>query len=701
MKNILLTSFLAFMVASCTPKKDDSALKENPFFTEWNTPFGVPEFEKIKPEHYKPAFIEGMAQQNKEIEAIVNNPQAPTFENTIAALDFSGKLLLKVGSVFDNLTSAETNDSLRAIDEEVSPLLSEHSDNIMLNEKLFQRIKSVYDNKESENLTGEQLMVLDNYYKDFVRSGSLLDAQKKDRLKEINKELGLLSIKFANNVLGETNDFKLVIDNKDDLAGLPDWAVAAAEEQSGEKGKYVFTLQKPSLIPFLQYADNRSLREKMYKGYIMRGDNNNERDNKQVISQILKLRLEKAKLLGFDSFADFTLDNKMAKNPSNVYDLLNKIWNAALPKAKEEASALQNQINKEGGNFKLAAWDWWYYTEKIRKEKYGLDESEIKPYFAVDSVRNGAFMVANKLWGITFKELNDMPVYNLDVKAFEVDDKDGSLIGIFYVDYFPRDGKRAGAWMSNYRDQSRENGENIRPIIVNVGNFSKPVGDAPALLNIDEVQTLFHEFGHALHGLLTQCTYPSVSGTSVARDFVELPSQIMEHWSTNPQVLKMYAKHYKTGEVIPDALIEKMEKASNFNTGFTTTELVAAALLDMDYHTNTNLDNFDAIEFEKATTKKIGLIDEITYRYRGSYFSHIFSGGYATGYYSYLWAEVLDADAFDAFVQNGIFDQKTAQLYRENILEKGGSVEPMTLYKQFRGAEPNPDALLRNRGLKN
>ncbi|MDO5571382.1 MAG: M3 family metallopeptidase [Bacteroidales bacterium] len=689
------------MVASCTPKKDDSALKENPFFTEWNTPFGVPEFEKIKPEHYKPAFIEGMAQQNKEIEAIVNNPQAPTFENTIAALDFSGKLLLKVGSVFDNLTSAETNDSLRAIDEEVSPLLSEHSDNIMLNEKLFQRIKSVYDNKESENLTGEQLMVLDNYYKDFVRSGSLLDAQKKDRLKEINKELGLLSIKFANNVLGETNDFKLVIDNKDDLAGLPDWAVAAAEEQSGEKGKYVFTLQKPSLIPFLQYADNRSLREKMYKGYIMRGDNNNERDNKQVISQILKLRLEKAKLLGFDSFADFTLDNKMAKNPSNVYDLLNKIWNAALPKAKEEASALQNQINKEGGNFKLAAWDWWYYTEKIRKEKYGLDESEIKPYFAVDSVRNGAFMVANKLWGITFKELNDMPVYNLDVKAFEVDDKDGSLIGIFYVDYFPRDGKRAGAWMSNYRDQSRENGENIRPIIVNVGNFSKPVGDAPALLNIDEVQTLFHEFGHALHGLLTQCTYPSVSGTSVARDFVELPSQIMEHWSTNPQVLKMYAKHYKTGEVIPDALIEKMEKASNFNTGFTTTELVAAALLDMDYHTNTNLDNFDAIEFEKATTKKIGLIDEITYRYRGSYFSHIFSGGYATGYYSYLWAEVLDADAFDAFVQNGIFDQKTAQLYRENILEKGGSVEPMTLYKQFRGAEPNPDALLRNRGLKN
>lgn len=692
---------MAAILVSCSSPKTEN----NPFFTESKAPFGVPVFEEIKSEHYKPAFLRGMEEHNAEVEAIVNNPAAPTFENTVAALDFTGDLLKRVSGVFYNLTSAETNDELKAINKEISPLATAHDDNMMLNDKLFARIKTVYDNRENENLNPEQMMLLDKYYKNFVRAGALLDAENKEKLKEVNKQMGMQFIKFSENVLNETNGFKLVIEDQAQLAGLPDWAIASAAEEaiaSGDSGKWVFTLAKPSLIPFLQYADSRELREKMYQGYVNRGNNNNENDNKEVIAEILRLRLEKAKLLGFNSFAEFALDNRMAKNPENVYALLNKIWANALPKAKEEAADMQKMINKEGGNFKLAAWDWWYYTEKLRKEKFNLDESELKPYFAVDQVREGAFMVANKLWGISFTELPNMPIYHPDVKVFQVKDKDDSHLSLLYVDYFPRAGKRAGAWMNNYIDQQVKDGVETRPVIVNVGNFSKPVGNTPSLLNIDEVQTLFHEFGHALHGMLTKCTYPSISGTSVARDFVELPSQIMEHWATHPDVLKMYARHYQTGEVIPDALIEKMEKAGNFNTGFTTTELVAAALLDMNYHTNTDLNGFDAIAFEDATTKKIGLIDEITYRYRGSYFSHIFSSdGYATGYYSYLWAEVLDADAFDAFAQNGIFDQETAQLFRSNILEKGGSVEPMTLYKQFRGAEPNPEALLRNRGLMN
>ncbi len=699
MKKILFTSCIAAMMVSCAPKTES-----NPFFTEYTAPFGMPDFAQIRSEHYMPAFLKGMEEHNAEIEAIVNNPEAPTFANTIEAMEFSGKLMNRVSAVFYNLTSAETNDQLKTIQKDMSPLLSEHNDNISLNDKLFERVKVIYDNKATANLTPEQEMVLDKYYKDFVRSGALLDATQKEQLKAINKELNLLSIRFADNVLTETNNFKLVIDNEADLAGLPEWVIAGAAEEAnakGETGKWVFTLAKPSFLPFLQYADNRELREKIYNGYINRADNGNDNDNKETIAQILKLRQQKANLLGFDTFAEFALDNRMAKNPENVYALLNSIWSAALPKAKEEAKDMQALIYQEGGNFQLAAWDWWYYTEKLRKQKFDLDESEVKPFFAVDNVRDGAFMVANKLWGITFEERTDIPVYHQDVKTFEVKDKDGSHIGVFLVDYFPRESKRAGAWMNSYRDQSIENGTNIRPIVVNVGNFSKPVGNTPSLLNIDEVQTLFHEFGHGLHGLLTQCTYPIVSGTSVARDFVELPSQIMEHWATNPEVMTMYAKHYQTGEVISDELIEKMDKAANFNTGFTTTELVAAALLDMNYHTTSDFSNFDAVAFESKTTKEIGLIDEITYRYRGPYFSHIFSGGYATGYYSYLWAEVLDADAFDAFEQNGIFDQKTAQLYRENILEKGGSVEPMTLYVQFRGAEPNPEALLRNRGLKN
>ena len=489
MKKILLTSIVAAaMLTSCGTKKET-----NPFFTESTAPFGAPMFNDIKSEHFMPAFLKGFEQQNAEIEAIINNPETPTFANTIAAYDKSGAILQNVGGVFYNLTSAETNDELKAIQKEVSPLSTEHGDNIMLNDKFFQRVKFVYDNKENEQLTEEELTLLDNMYKDFVRSGALLSDSDKEKLKELNKQLGLLSIKFADNVLAETNSFKLVIDNKDQLAGLPEWVVAGASEEAaanGMEGKWVFTLAKPSLLPFLQYSDVRELREKIYKGYINRGDNDNDNNNKEVIAQFLKLRLEKANLLGFDSFADLALDNRMANSPDKVYGLLNKIWASALPKAKEEAADMQKMMNAEGKGEKLEAWNWCYYTEKIRKAKYDLDESELKPYFMVDNVRDGAFMVANKLWGLTFTELNDVPVYHPDVKAFEVKDKDGSHIGLFYVDYFPRAGKKVGAWMSSYRKQQKKDGENIRPIIVNVGNFSKPVGDTPSLLTIDETETL-------------------------------------------------------------------------------------------------------------------------------------------------------------------------------------------------------------------
>ena len=695
MRHFFKSICMAAIVCSCSAPQE-----QNPFYVESTAPFGLPMFDQINASHYMPAFKKGMADNNLEIEAIVNNPETPNFKNTVEALEFSGALLKKVGGVFFNLTGSDTNDSLKAIQNELTPLMSAHDDNIMLNDALFQRVKTVYDNRASENLTAEQAMVLEKYYKNFVRSGAMLSAEEKEELKRLNSELSLLSIKFADNLLAENNAYKLVITDKAQLSGLPDWAVAAAAAEAGEEGKWVFTLSGPSMIPFLQYADARELREEIYKAYTSRGDNNNDKDNKDNIAKILELRQQKAQLLGFDSYAQFALDDRMAKNSDNVYDLLNNIWESALPKAKEEAKDLQALINKEGGNFDLEAWDWWYYTEKLRKERYNLDESEIKPYFAINNVLDGAFMVANNLWGIEFVELTDVPVYNEEVRAFQVKDKDGSHIGIFYVDFFPRASKRGGAWMSDFVGHTIQDGKETTPVIVNVCNFTKPVGDTPALLTIDEVQTLFHEFGHALHGLLTEAAYPSVSGTSVARDFVELPSQIMEHWSTHPDVLKLYAKHYQTGEVIPEALVAKMNEAANFNTGFTTTELVAAALLDMDYHTATDLSDFNAHDFEQKTTERIGLIDEIAYRYRGPYFAHIFAGGYATGYYSYLWAEVLDADAFDAFLENGLFDQKTAALYRENILEKGGSVDPMTLYVNFRGHEPNADALLRGRGLK-
>jgi len=675
---------------------------QNPFFSNYNTPFNVPPFDKIKENHFMPAFIEGMRLEQLEIEVIVNNPELPTFKNTIEALEKSGDLLTKVDNAFSNLRSAHTNDEMQKIAKEVSPLLSKHRDDIRLNEELFKRIKAVYDQKNTLNLMGEQNTLLEKYYKDFVRGGANLNEEQKVELREINKELSLLSLKFGENILKENNAFKLMIDNKEDLAGLPEAVIIGAAETAkelGHDGKWVFTLHKPSMIPFLQYADMRKLRENIYKAYINRGNNNNELDNKEILSKMAALRVGKAHLLGYKTHAHFVLENNMAKEPKNVYDLLNQLWKPALAKSKEEAKEFQAMIDSEGGNFKLESWDWWYYAEKVKKVKYALDDEILRPYFKLENVIEGAFTVANKLFGITFKEITDIPKYHEDVRVFEVTDSDGSHLGILYTDYFPRASKRGGAWMNHYRKQSKLGGENITPVISNVCNFSKPAGEKPALLTFEEVSTLFHEFGHALHGLLSNSTYPRLSGTSVPRDFVELPSQIMENWASEPEVLKTYAKHYLTGEIIPQELIDKLKNASKFNQGFISVEYLAASFLDMDWHTLTEAGEHDPLEFEAKSLNKIGLIPEIITRYRSMYFSHIFAGGYSSGYYSYIWAEVLDSDAFQAFIETGLFDRENAQSLRDNILSKGGTEDPMILFKRFRGAEPKIDALLKKRGL--
>lgn len=696
MKKYFYLLMTATIMIACNGQKD------NPFFSEYTTPFGVPPFDKIKTEHYMPAFKEGIKQHDEEIAAIAGSSEEPTFDNTIAALDLAGSLLKKVNLVFFSLTESETNDEMNKIAEEITPVLSEHNDNLYLNADLFKRVKALYDKKAELGLDREQERLLDDYYKNFVRSGAALTPEDQAKLRSINKELATLTLKFGDNVLNETNAYKLVIDKKEDLAGLPQSSIDAAAEaatDAGMSGKWVFTLHKPSLIPFLQFSQKRELREQMFKAYINRGDNDNENDNKEIIKKLVNFRIDKAKLLGYASHADFVLDENMAKTPENVLSFLNGIWPKALVRAKAEVEDMQKMIVADGDTFRLKAWDWWYYSERVRKEKFNLDESELKPYFKLENVRQGAFDVANKLFGLTFKKLDSIPVYHPDVEVFEVLDEDGSHVGIFMTDYFPRPGKRGGAWMSNFSEQYFKDGKDNRPIIYNVGNFTKPTADAPSLLNQDEVETLFHEFGHGLHGLLSRCRYISSSGTNVARDFVELPSQIMENWAMHPEVLKMYAKHYKTGETIPEALIEKITKSSAFNQGFMTTELIAAALLDMDWHTLEANTSDNVRDFEINSMKKVGLIEEIVPRYRSTFFNHIFSGGYSSGYYAYLWAEVLDADAFNAFEENGIFDKQTATLFRKNVLEKGDTEDPMILYKQFRGAEPDPAALIKRRGL--
>lgn len=682
-----------------------SAKTNNPFFETYKNKYGAPPFEQIKNEHYMPAFMEGIKQQQAEINVVANNKKPATFANTIEALDYSGELLKKVSSVFFNLYSAETNDQMAKIANDVSPILSEHNDNLFLNEKVFARVKKLYDNRSKLGLSAEQIRLLEKYHRNFVRSGAALSPAKKTILREINKELGLAELTFGQNVLDETNSFKKIIENESDLAGLPvsvRQAAAETAKAAGQNGKWVFTTQKASFIPVLQYSENRELRKDLLLAYSKRGNNDNTKDNKVFINKIMKLRTQKAQLLGFATSADFILDDTMAKTPKNVYDFLATVWAPALNKAKDETAELQKLMDTEGKGQKIEPWDWWYYSEKLRKAKYDLDEELLKPYFKLENVRQGVFDLASKLFGLKFKKINNMPIYHRDVEVFEVTDATNALIGVLYTDYFPRAGKRGGAWMNNITEQYKKGGINYRPIICNVGNFTKPTESNPSLLNMDEVETLFHEFGHALHGLLSQCTYPSQSGTNVSRDFVEFPSQVMENWCWEPQIMKTYARHYKTGEVMPKALMDKIQLAGTFNQGFINTELLAATLLDLDYHTIKDTSSFDVTAFENASMKRIGMISQIIPRYRSTYFNHIFSGGgYSAGYYSYTWAAVLDADAFKAFKESGdVYNSKLATSLRKNVLERGDSEDPMKLYRKFRGANPKPDALLEKRGLK-
>lgn len=700
MKKLFITIFLTtFYLTNMLAQ----TISNNPFFEEWNTPFQTPPFSKIKNEHFLPALEEGIKQQRAELEQIINNSESPTFQNTIAALEKSGKLLTKVTRVFFNLTGANTNDELQKVAEKITPELTKLNNDIYLNEKLYQRIKTIYDEKDKLNLSKEELRLLDNYYSDFTRAGIGLSQEKKTRLREINQQLSSLQLKFGDNLRKETNALGLVIDKEEDLIGLPEAVMKAASElaeANGLKGKWAFNLQRPSWTPFLQYSQKRELREKLYKAYINRGNNNNEFDNKEIIKQIVELRIEKAKLLGYETYAHFKLEKNMAKTPANVIKFLNELWMPAINQAKNEVKEMQKLIDAEGGNFKLAAWDWWYYSEKVKKEKYALDEEMIRPYFKMENVREGAFDVASKLFGIKFIKRNDIEVYDSDVEVYEVQEADGSLVGILYTDYYPRNGKRAGAWMSYYRGQSNMDGEMIYPLVVNVGNFTKPTSDKPALLSFDDVNTLFHEFGHALNGLFNRSVYPGSKRSPV--DFVELPSQIMENWASHPDVLKMYARHYQTNEPIPDELIQKIQNSQYFNKGFEQTEYLAASFLDMDWHTLTEPIEIDVNKFEENSLNKIGLISEIASRYQSTNFNHIFGGdGYSAGYYGYSWAAVLDADAFEAFLETDLFDQNVAKSFRENILEKSGSDDPMELYKKFRGREPKVDALLKRLGFKN
>ena len=711
MKRLILITVLLFIVSCQQKSKMDPNI--NPFFQEWNTPYEVPPFLDIKDEHYMPAYQQGMKENLEEIDLIVNNPEAPTFANTIEELERTGKLLSKVGRVFSNLASSNTNPKLQELQRELSPMLSAHYDKISLNEGLFNRVDAIWQNRENLDLTKEQTKLLNDTRKGFVRSGALLSEDQKERISEINSKISGLSTSFGQNLLAETNGFELILEVSD-LEGLSDGVIAAAadaasqkmdsaesdEEKDKYKGKYVFTPHRSSMYPFLTESTRRDLREKLYNSYVMRGDNNNDTDNKEIAAQIAKLRAERAQIMGYKTHAHFILDDNMLKTPEEVYDLLYKLWKPAVKRAKVEVADMQAVADSEGNDFKVAAWDWWHYSEKVRKEKYDLDESAIKPYLSLDNVLQGVFNTTNKLWGLNFTEIFDIDLYHPDARIWEVTDKDGSHLGIFIGDYFTRSNKRGGAWMSSFKGQSNLDGRE-RPIVVNVCNFPAPVGDDPALLSFDNVVTLFHEFGHAMHGTLTDVKYGSMAGTSGPRDFIELPSQLLEHWASEPQVLKSFATHYETGEPIPDELIEKLLNASKFNQGFINTEYLAASLLDMDWHTISADDELkDANKFESESMKKVGLIGEIAPRYRTTYFAHIFSGGYSSGYYSYVHAAVLDSDAFEAFKEAGdVFDPDLSSKLRSSIYSMGSTEEAMDLFVEFRGRKPVIEPLLKVRGL--
>ena len=698
MKKLSTLILLAFFSFGCSNSMEKSM---NPFFTDYDAPYQIPPFDEVKEDHYMPAFEKGMKEQLEEIDLIANNPEQPTFENTLVELERTGKTLSKVADVFFNLLSSNTNELMDKIAAEVSPKLSAHSDAISLNKKLFDRVHAVYEQRNELGLSTEQMRLVEETHKGFIRSGVQLDTPSMEKLTQINQELSSLSVQFDQNLLKETNEgYSLLIDDENQLDGLPedfrDQAAKLAEE-NGQDGKWMFKPTRVSMYPFLTYSTQRDLREKLYTSYIKRGDNDNDRDNKNLAIEMADLRLERANLLGYKTHADFVLENTMAKNTGRVKNLLDQVWEPGLSRAKKEVEEMQDLIQEEGGNFELAAWDWWHYAEKIRQLKYDFSEEEIKPYFSETKVLEGAFDVATKLFDITFHERFDLPKYHDVVRTFEVKNLDGDVIGIFYTDYTIRSNKGGGAWMNTFGTQSKFDGVKI-PLVMNTCNFPPPNDEGVSLLSFEQVTTLFHEFGHALHGLLSDATYPSLSGTNVTRDYVEFPSQMMENWAREPEVIAEYAKHYKTNEPIPAELLDKISKASKFNQGFATTEYVAASYLDMAWHTQEE-QVADANVFEKETLDGIGLIPEITSRYRSTYFAHIFAGGYSMGYYSYLWTEVLEADAFEPFKEKGIFDKETADKLKKYVYSAGNTDDLMTQYVRYRGSEPKIESLLEKRGL--
>jgi peptidyl-dipeptidase Dcp len=693
-------ALLTLSAVSCADRSEPG-VGDNPLLTGWDTPFGVPPFDRIENGHYLPAFREAMRRHRAEIDAITTDSGAPTFANTLEAMERAGHDLNRVASVFYAVEGAHTNDTLREVARTVAPELAAHRDAIRLDPGLWARVKVVWDARPALSLEPEQAKLLEETHKGFVRSGADLDEESKARLREINSELATLSQKFGDNLLNDTNAFELYVEDRVDVGALPGNLITAAAEEAkrrGREGGLSFTLQRPSINPFLQFAPNRELRKQMFLGYAMRGDNDDENDNKAVLSRMAALRVERANLLGFPTHADYVLDDNMAETPERVYELLDRIWEPALAAAKQERDAFQAMMVADGAGTDLEAWDWRYYAEKVRKARYDLDEEVLRPYFEVNAVRDGVFGVANRLYGITFTELPDAPRWHPDQQVFEVKESDGTHVGVLYMDFFMRPSKRGGAWMNDLRSQSRLDGD-VTPIVTTNFNFPAPTADGPSLLSWDDVETLAHEMGHALHGLFSDVTYESLAGTSVSRDFVELCSQIMENWMGEPEVLRSFARHYMTGEPIPESLVEKLDAASKFNQGFATTEYLAASYLDLAWHTLEAPVEKEPRAFEAAEMERIGLIDEIIPRYRSPYFAHIFSGGYSAGYYSYIWAEVLDADAFQAFEETDLFDRATAERFRREVLAKGGTRPGMELYAAFRGREPTIEPLLRSRGL--
>lgn len=702
---ICLVTFAAISCGETNEKSDmtHQLSADNPLASNFNTPYEVPPFEQITPSHLEEAMLEGMRIQQLEIDAIANNKEDATWENTVLALENSGALLANASQIFYNLNSADTNDELQNLAKELSPKASAHSDAIYMNDALFQRVKSVWnEGNPSEKLDLQQRKVLENTYKSFVRSGAQLSAEEKEKLAEINASLSLKSVEFGQNILKDTNAFELFIENEEDLAGLPESLIEAAKKAAENKERpeaWLFGLQNSNVMPFLAYSENRELREKMFTAYKNRGNNNNEFNNSQLAVDMANLRLKKANLLGYETYADFALENTMAKDKETVLEFLESLWKPALIVAENELKDIEAMMKKEGIKDSVKPWDYSYYNERIRAEKFAIDNQEVAEYFSLENVREGIFTVTEKLFGLQLTQLEDVPVYHEDVTAWEVKEADGSIVGLLYMDMHPRASKRSGAWMTSYRPQTMKDGKRVPPVISIVCNFTNPTSTKPSLLTYDEVTTFFHEFGHALHGLLSNVDYRSIAGTSVPRDFVELPSQVMENWATDPAVLAMYAKHYQTGEVIPSELIQKLEDAGTFGQGFATTEYLASSLLDMDFHTITSPLTTDAPTFESKTLKERGLVDAITARHSSTHFAHVFAGGYSAGYYSYIWSGVLDTDAFDQFKQTELFNAEKALSFRKNILEKGGSEEPMELYKRFRGSEPSVEPLLRKRGL--